>query len=161
MKTKISLISPAQHQQLLASIAARAQLSRYGVQDLPRDERIYYAVTALHDTLINDGLEYFITNCGPAMLGDAITGLIQLKANRTLAAVLRAAGIVYSKGDVRRGALIDEHAEEDDIEDARDELAELDDMLMDDPDRIAERLEAFAHRQNLVVTVLADHVIRS
>ena len=156
MKTQVPLISPAQHQQLLASISARAQLSRHGVQDLSRDERIYYAVTALRDTLINDGLEYFITNCGPAMLGDAITGLIQLKANRTLATVLRAAGIVYSKGDVRRGAQIDEYAAQDEIEDDCDELAELDDMLMDDPDRIAERLEAFAHRQNLVVTVLAE-----
>lgn len=164
MQTKLPLITPEQHRRLLESISARAGRARHGVQDLPRNERVFYAVTILHDAIINSGLEFFLAQHGKQLLGDTITGLDLIGADRTRATLLRAASVLQPIFDInsdRNGdpcglphdAFDEEEAAILSRQHVLEELGDLDDLLADDPDRLSEKLDEFAYRQNLLSTV--------
>lgn len=163
MKTKTPRITPEQHRQLLASISDRAKRAKHGVQDLSRNERVFYAVTTLHDTIVNSGLEHFISKHSKDVLSDAIMGLALIGADQTRAALLRAASLLQPVCDINSVSIGDpcglphdafdqEEAEIFTRQHLLGELGDLDDLLLGDPDQLADRLDEFVYRQNLLST---------
>lgn len=164
MQTHHHLISYAQHCQLIETIAAKAKRTRFGLHDLSRDERVYYSVSVLIKTTFDHGLEGFITKHGEQLLGEAITGLNSLGAKQTLAVILRAASLMHPARDTNspnngdpcglaHDAYDPEEAEILSRQHLVEELDDLDDLLYDDPDHLAKRLDEFAFRQNLMSKV--------
>lgn len=154
MKSQIPLISPKQYDLLLESIAAQAKLARHGLHDLPRDQRVFYALAILVEAATNYSVEWFLTKHS-ALLGDAITGLDLVRAQQAQGVLLRAASVLRPVHDINAepapwdDSYSDEEAEGMRHEHIQSALSDLDDVLMEEAARLREKLEEFAYRQRL------------
>lgn len=154
MKSQIPLISPKQYDLLLESIAAQAKLARHGLHDLPRDQRVFYALAILVEAATNYSVEWFLTKHS-ALLGDAVTGLDLVRAQQAQGVLLRAASVLHPAHDINaEPAPWDDGYSPEEVESMRLEhiqsaLCDLDDLLKEETDDLRAKLEAFAYRQRL------------
>lgn len=154
MKSHSPLISPEQYDSLLQSIEAQSKRTRHGLHDLPCAERAFYAMGILVEAITNHGIEWYITKHGQ-LLGDAITGLSFVGAKQAQAVLLRAASVLRQVDDINgepaawNDGYSPEEAESMRLEHIQSALSDLDDLLLEEVDRLREKLEEFGYSQLL------------
>lgn len=129
------------------------------------EERRYFAVSLLDGEVCNGGFHQFFSNSSGDYYHLAVAGLAEIGASSSLAIVRKAAETVFgsSRPPVDR-------AERSQIMDSRirslsealtrfgqeSELERLDRQFSEDPDRLTDRLRAYAEEKGLVAPFLRD-----
>ena len=136
---------------LWSSLVSRDRNVKGGHQGFTRAERLYFALRVLEREVYNGGMEQFFWNSSGNLFGDVIEGLTELDAPRTRALTLQAKEIIFgeltppSEATARR-----EHMKQAPTADVRKKLDEIDRAFCADPEKLGERLDAFARNSGLL-----------
>ena len=143
--------------ELWKSLVHRVHETAAGYQGLSAAERLYYSVGILDDEVYNGGVSQFFSNSSGAMFQDVVDGLLELKALQVLKLLLRAKDILFDHHDPpqdqkARWQAMRQYSEGDFAPrpDWDVELEEVDKAYWQDPDRLGDKLRAFAEERGLV-----------
>lgn len=126
-----------------------------GFDSLLPSQQIYFAVSLLLGDVSNGGLYQYFHNPSSDYIYVALEGIKILEAYKTLAIIERAIALFFPYGQVpdncmERRAMLPKHSfrEKEEPEWVKIE-EELNHEFFEDPEAIADRLEAYAERNNL------------
>ncbi|OYU72830.1 MAG: hypothetical protein CFE32_22625, partial [Alphaproteobacteria bacterium PA3] len=143
------------HRELWTWLVEKAQAGP-GLGTLSEAQRIYFAVGVLEGEIYNGGLDQFFSNSSGAYYADAVAGLQALEADAALAILKDAAQILFDGtpppvDQQERWDAMDRNAYTPDGEDAvTAQLDVLDRQFWADPDKLGERLAAFAQQSGIL-----------
>lgn len=128
-----------------------------GYEGFNEAERIYFAVGVFHGEVYNGGMDQFFWNRSGDMFRDVVNGLLELRAHEALKLLLRAKEILFAGREPpqdrgERWRAMRQYAEEDSAPrpDWDVELEQVDNAYFEDPDRLEDKLRAFAEERGLV-----------
>jgi hypothetical protein len=143
--------------ELWKSLVHRIYHTDSGYHGLNDAERLYYAVRVLEGEVYNGGFDQFFSNSSGELFQDAVDGLLELKATESLKLLLRAKEILFPDGEppkdreerweaMRKFRVKDGTTRPDwDVE-----LDTIDKAYYKDPDKLDDKLRAFAEERGLV-----------
>jgi len=122
-----------------------------GYSGLTLPERRYFAVGLLDGEVNNGGFDQYFYNSSSDYYLDAVAGLEELGATKSLELLLRAKQIVFGFRDVPTYTAQRRQTTTSDSQLSR--LDPLDRQFWADPDGLVERVEAFLHEHGLIPAV--------
>ncbi len=147
--------------ELWKSLVHRVYKTDTGYSGLSAAERRYYSLGALDGAVYRGGMQLFFSNTSGGMFQDIVDGLSEVKAHQALKLLMRAKDLLFDHRDppqdlaARRQAMR-QYPEEDATPDWACELEQVDKAYCEDPDRLGERMRAFAEEQGLVAPFRRD-----
>jgi hypothetical protein len=137
--------------ELWKSLVYRVHKTEAGFSGLSPVERTYYSVSILEGEVHNGGFDQFFWNSSGSIFSEACTGLKILGADQSLALLIRAKHVIF--GDEEPPTNWDQRREMLQLCEAKrqsPELREIDQAFWKYPDKLSERLMAFATENGLV-----------
>jgi hypothetical protein len=147
--------------ELWKSLVHRVYKTDAGYSGLSAAERRYYSLGALDGAVYRGGMHLFFSNTSGGMFQDVVDGLSEVKAHQALKLLMRAQDILFDHRDppqdlgARRQAMR-RYPEDDSTPHWADELEQVDKAYCEDPDRLSERMRAFAEERGLVAPFRRD-----
>ena len=128
-----------------------------GYRGLSSDERTYFAVGVLDGEVYNGGMHQFFSNSSGEYYDDAVNGLLELKALKTVELLMRSKVLLFGDSDppadhMLRNRQIRDYPEGPSAPEPEwvTELERIDDLYYEDPDGLGDRLDEFARTKGLV-----------
>lgn len=134
------------------SLVNRVYETPEGFDGLAAQEKLYYAVSCLIGEVYNGGFDQFFSNSSGALYAQALNGLFELEADDSAALLVQAKEALFGQQPVpldraHRVQLMP--TVDADSPTVSRRLDELDKAFYADPDRLAERCEAYARKHHL------------
>ena len=139
------------------SLVDRVYRSADGFDGLTIEEKTFYSVSVLDREVYNGGMYQFFSNSSGAIFLEVVAGLGRLRARESLALLLKAKKILFvnidpPEDDIIRWELMPKWPEDDSVAPPQWslELEAIDDAYCKGPDRLSEKLKAFAAENDLI-----------
>jgi hypothetical protein len=126
-----------------------------GFEALSHGDQLYYLINVLSGEVHNGGFDQFFSNSSGNRYSETVTALVEVKAQATLALLLKAKSVLFDDVDVpidrtaRYGLMRTSSEENPDFEAVNVALNKLDESFYQDPDNLAELLDRIAAMYNL------------
>jgi hypothetical protein len=143
------------YRELWMSLVDRVHHTDAGYDGLTRDERLYYALVVLQGEVYNGGFHQFFFNSSGGRCRDAIAGLELLDAQHSLSLLEQAKAALFGLAEppedqAERWEAMKQYSDDDAVPNWSIELAAIDKEFWQDPDKLSEKLDAFAVRRGLL-----------
>lgn len=142
--------------ELWISLVKRVHETAEGFDGLTADEQAYFALGVLDGEVYNGGMHQYFWNSSGAFYKSAMDGLMELKALESLRLLIEAAKLLFDdevpEDREIRCAMIREYPDGPTVPTPEWAVAldRIDREYCEDPDKLGERLEAFARERGLV-----------